>query len=101
MGIKTGKRMNSENKLTIISNKRLKKLYITYIFWSKYLPVSMCIKSGTYFFIIVTISDFWEFGLLNTLSKSALTSSNNILMTFVLLCLLGHYGSDCKKSGQA
>ena len=45
----------------------------------------MCIKSGTYFLIIVTISDFLEFGLLNTLSKSASTSSNDILMSGVFM----------------
>ena len=85
MGIKIGKRMNSENKLTIISNKRLKKLYIIYIFWSKCFPVSICSKSGTYFFITSTMSDFLEFELLNTDSKSDFTFSNDILMSKVFM----------------
>ena len=85
MGIKTGNKIINVKKLTAISNKRLKKLYIIYIFWSKCLPVSMCIKSGTYFLIIVTISDFWEFGLLKTFSKSNSTSSKDILISGVFM----------------
>jgi hypothetical protein len=45
----------------------------------------MCIKSGTYFLIIVTISNLSELGLLNTLSKSASTSSNDILIFGVFI----------------
>ena len=85
MGIKSGNKIINVKKLTVISNKRLKKLYIIYIFWSKCLPVSMCIKSGTYFLITVTISNLSELGLLNTLSKSASTSSNDILMSGVFM----------------
>ena len=93
MGIKTGKRIISAIRLTIISNKRLKKLYIIYIFWSKCLPVSMCIKSGIYCLITVTMSDLSELRLLNTFSKSVFTSSNEILISGVFMnpkesCLL-------------
>ena len=45
----------------------------------------MCIKSGTYFLIIVTISDLLELGLLNTFSKSASTSSKDILISGVFM----------------
>ena len=68
--------------LTIMSNKRLKKLYIVYIFSSKYLPVSICMKSGTYFLIAEIIWDFLELELLNIVLKSASTSSNDILISW-------------------
>ena len=45
----------------------------------------MCIKSGTYFLITVTISDLLELGLLNTFSKSASTSSKDILISGVFM----------------
>ena len=45
----------------------------------------MCMKSGTYFLIIVIISDLSELRLLNTLSKSASTSSKDILISGVFM----------------
>ena len=45
----------------------------------------MCMKSGTYFLIIVTISDFSELRLLKTLSKSASTSTKEILTSEVFI----------------
>ena len=45
----------------------------------------MCLKSGTYFLIIVAISVFLEFGLLNTFLKSVSTSSKDILNSKVFM----------------
>ena len=85
MGIKCGNKIINVKKLTVISNKHLKKSYIIYIFWSKFLPVSICIKSGTYFLITVTISNLDELKLLNTFSKSVSTSSKDILISEVFM----------------
>ena len=45
----------------------------------------MCMKSGIYFLITVTISDFSELRLLNTVSKSDSTSSKDILISGVFM----------------
>jgi len=45
----------------------------------------MCMKSGTYFLITVTISNLSELGLLKTSSKSTSTSSKDILISGVFM----------------
>ena len=77
--------MISAKRLIIISSNRFENLYIIYIFWSKCLPVSICIKSGTYFLITVIISDLLELEFLNTFSKSLSTSSKDILISGVFI----------------
>ena len=45
----------------------------------------MCIKSGTYFLIMVTISILLDLEFLNTVSKSDSTSSKDILTSEVFI----------------
>ena len=45
----------------------------------------MCLKSGIYFLMTVTISNLLELGLLNTSSKSASTTSKDILISGVFM----------------
>ena len=80
-----GKKSGNKTKSAEIDNNISIILGITYIFWSRCLPVSMCMKSGTYFLITFTISNFPDFELLKTVSKLASTSSNDILISGVLI----------------